>query len=107
MQNDTKKKDLYNKIVQTVKTVYDPEIPVDIWELGLIYKIEINDDFTVDIKMTLTSPNCPVAESLPTEVYEKVKKVDAVKDVNITLVFEPSWNQEMISDEGLLELGLL
>lgn len=107
MQNDTKKKDLYNKIVQTVKTVYDPEIPVDIWELGLIYKIEINDDFTVDIKMTLTSPNCPVAESLPTEVYEKVKKVDAVKDVNITLVFEPSWNQDMISDEGLLELGLL
>ncbi|MGB4655270.1 MAG: iron-sulfur cluster assembly protein [Bacteroidales bacterium] len=107
MQNDTEKKDLYNKIVQTVKTVYDPEIPVDIWELGLIYKIEINDDFTVDIKMTLTSPNCPVAESLPTEVYEKVKKVDAVKDVNITLVFEPSWNQDMISDEGLLELGLL
>ncbi len=107
MQNDTKKKDLYNKIVQTVKTVYDPEIPVDIWELGLIYKIEIKDDFTVDIKMTLTSPNCPVAESLPTEVYEKVKKVDGVKDVNITLVFEPSWNQEMISDEGLLELGLL
>ncbi len=107
MQNDTEKKDLYNKIVQTVKTVYDPEMPVDIWELGLIYKIEINDDFTVDIKMTLTSPNCPVAESLPTEVYEKVKKVDAVKDVNITLVFEPSWNQDMISDEGLLELGLL
>lgn len=107
MQNDTEKKDLYNKIVLTVKTVYDPEMPVDIWELGLIYKIEIKDDFTVDIKMTLTSPNCPVAESLPAEVYEKVKKIDGVKGVNITLVFEPSWNQDMISDEGLLELGLL
>jgi FeS assembly SUF system protein len=101
------KKDLEEKIIQQIKTIYDPEIPVNIYEIGLIYKIQIDDDFLVHIVMTLTTPNCPVAESLPEEVTEKVKAVEGVKDVDLELTFEPPWDMEMLSDEAKLELGIL
>ena len=101
------KKDLEEKIVTALKTIYDPEIPVNIYEIGLIYKIQIDDDFLVHIVMTLTTPNCPVAESLPAEVRETIKAVDGVKDVDLELTFEPPWDMEMLSDEAKLELGML
>ena len=101
------KKDLEEKIITELKTIYDPEIPVNIYEIGLIYNIKINDDFMVHIVMTLTTPNCPVAESLPAEVREKIKALDGVKDVDLELTFEPPWDMEMLSDEAKLELGLL
>jgi FeS assembly SUF system protein len=101
------KNDLEDKIISELKTVYDPEIPVNIYEIGLIYKIEIDEDFLVHILMTLTTPNCPVAESLPAEVREKVKALDGVKDVDLVLTFEPPWDMEMLSDEAKLELGIL
>ena len=100
------KKDLEEKIIQALKTVYDPEIPVNIYEIGLIYKIQIDDDFMVHIVMTLTTPNCPVAESLPAEVRERVKALEGVKDVDLELTFEPPWTMEMLSEEAKLELGL-
>ncbi len=99
-------KHLENKIVETLKTVFDPEISVNIYDLGLIYKIEI-DKNNVKILMTLTSPNCPVAENLPAEVNEKVRTVEDIKDVEVELTFEPPWNKEMMSETALLELGLL
>lgn len=101
------KKDLEEKIIQELKTVYDPEIPVNIYDIGLIYKLTIDDDFLVHIMMTLTTPNCPVAESLPQEVREKIKAVDGVKDVDLELTFEPPWTMEMLTDEAKLELGLM
>ena len=101
------KKDLEEKIISALKEIYDPEIPVNIYEIGLIYKIQIDDDFTVHIVMTLTTPNCPVAESLPAEVREKVKALEGVKDVDLELTFEPPWDMEMLSDEAKLELGIL
>lgn len=101
------KKDLEDKIIAEIKTIYDPEIPVNIYEIGLIYKIEIDDDFLVHVVMTLTTPNCPVAESLPEEVKQKVKAVEGVKDVDLELTFEPPWDMEMLSDEAKLELGIL
>jgi FeS assembly SUF system protein len=101
------KKDLEEKIIAELKTIYDPEIPVSIYEIGLIYKIQIDDDFLVHIVMTLTTPNCPVAESLPDEVKEKVKSIEGVKDVDLELTFEPPWDMEMLSDEAKLELGIL
>jgi FeS assembly SUF system protein len=101
------KKDLEEKIITALKEVYDPEIPVNIYEIGLIYKIQINDDFLVHIVMTLTTPNCPVAESLPEEVKQKVLELEGVKDVDLELTFEPPWDMEMLSDEAKLELGLL
>jgi FeS assembly SUF system protein len=101
------KKDLEEKIIAELKTVYDPEIPVNIYEIGLIYKLTINDDFMVHIVMTLTTPNCPVAESLPAEVREKIKALDGVKDVDLELTFEPPWTMEMLTNEAKLELGLI
>ena len=101
------KKDLEEKIISALKEIYDPEIPVNIYEIGLIYKIQIDDDFLVHVVMTLTTPNCPVAESLPAEVREKVKGVEGVKDVDLELTFEPPWDMEMLSDEAKLELGIL
>jgi FeS assembly SUF system protein len=101
------KKDLEEKIILALKEVYDPEIPVNIYEIGLIYKIEIDDNFLVHITMTLTTPNCPVAESLPEEVKQKVTGVEGVKDVDLELTFEPPWDMEMLSDEAKLELGML
>jgi len=100
------KKDLEEKIIDALKTIYDPEIPVNIYEIGLIYEINIQDDFSVKIVMTLTSPNCPVAESLPAEVREKVRTVEGVKDVDLELTFEPPWDMSMLSEEAKLELGI-
>ena len=98
---------LGEKIVKVLKTIFDPEIPVDIYELGLIYDVFVNEDFDVKISMTLTSPNCPVAESLPAEVEEKVKSVQGVSSAIVEMTFEPPWTQELMSDEAKLELGLL
>ena len=99
--------ELENKIVDILKTIYDPEIPVDIYELGLIYEVKINADFFVDIEMTLTSPNCPVAESMPKEVEDKVKSHPEVKDAKVNIVFDPPWDKNMMSEEAQLELGFL
>ena len=99
--------ELGEKIVKVLKTIYDPEIPVDIYELGLIYDVFVNEDKEVKILMTLTSPNCPVAETLPVEVEEKVKSLDAVSDAEVEITFDPPWTQELMSEEAKLELGLL
>ena len=98
---------LGEKIVRTLKTIFDPEIPVDIYELGLIYDVLINEDFEVKILMTLTTPNCPVAESLPKEVEEKVKSLDEVKSAEVEITFDPPWTQDLMSEEAKLELGML
>ena len=99
--------ELGEKIVKVLKTIYDPEIPVDINELGLIYDVFVNEDREVKILMTLTSPNCPVAETLPVEVEEKVKSLDAVADAEVEITFDPPWTQELMSEEAKLELGML
>jgi len=95
------------KIIRALKTVYDPEIPVDIWELGLIYNITINDDNTVKVVMTLTSPNCPVAEELPLEVERAVQSVEGVKSVDLDLTFEPPFEPSMMSEEARFSLGMM
>ncbi|OQD44171.1 DUF59 domain-containing protein [Croceivirga radicis] len=99
--------ELGEKIVLVLKTIFDPEIPVDIYELGLIYDVLVNEDNEVKILMTLTSPNCPVAESLPAEVEEKVKSIDEIKDAEVEITFDPPWTQDLMSEEAKLELGLL
>lgn len=99
--------ELGEKIVTVLKTIYDPEIPVDIYELGLIYDVFVNDENEVKILMTLTSPNCPVAESLPAEVEERVKSLDMVKDAEVEITFDPPWSQDLMSEEAKLELGML
>ncbi|GGE38133.1 iron-sulfur cluster assembly protein [Psychroflexus planctonicus] len=99
--------ELGDKIVRVLKTIYDPEIPVDIYELGLIYDVFVNENAEVKIIMTLTSPNCPVAESLPQEVQEKVKSLDVVADCNVEMTFEPAWSKDNMSEEAKLELGML
>lgn len=98
---------LGEKIVNVLKTIYDPEIPVDIYELGLIYDVFVNEDYDVKILMTLTTPNCPVAETLPLEVEEKVKSLNAVRDAEVEITFDPPWTQELMSEEAKLELGML
>ncbi|MCG2418099.1 SUF system Fe-S cluster assembly protein [Aequorivita sp. F47161] len=99
--------ELGEKIIAVIKTIYDPEIPVDIYELGLIYDVFINEDREVKILMTLTTPNCPVAESLPMEVEEKVKSMKMITDAEVEITFDPPWTQELMSDEAKLELGML
>lgn len=94
-------------IQAAIKTVYDPEIPVDIWELGLIYGVEVEDDGMAKITMTLTSPMCPVAGSMPLEVQEKVAGVDGVTDVDLSLVYDPVWTKDLMSEEAKLELDML
>ena len=94
------------EIIKVLKTVYDPEIPVDIYELGLIYDVQISDEGSVKVIMTLTTPNCPVAESLPAEVKEKVASVEGINEVDLELTFEPSWNKDMMSEEAKFELGM-
>lgn len=102
-----KKSILGDAIIETLKTIFDPEIPVNIYELGLIYEIKLDDDYNAHVLMTLTSPNCPVAESLPVEVKEKVAGIDGIKSAVVELTFEPTWDKDMISEAALLELGLL
>jgi FeS assembly SUF system protein len=99
--------DLENNIVSMLKTIYDPEIPVDIYELGLIYEVKISKENDVTIDMTLTSPNCPVAETMPKEVEEKVKTVEGVNSCIVNIVFDPTWDKDMMSEEAKLELGFL
>jgi len=99
--------DLGEKIVKVLKTIYDPEIPVDIYELGLIYDVFVNEDNNVKVIMTLTTPNCPVADSLPKEVEDKVKSLSEVTDAKVELTFEPPWNRDLMSEEAKLELGFL
>jgi len=98
---------LGEKIVRVLKTIFDPEIPVDIYDLGLIYDVFVNEDNDVKILMTLTTPNCPVAESLPQEVKEKVRELDEVNEVELELTFDPPWTRDLISEEAKLELGFL
>lgn len=98
---------LGEKIVRVLKTIYDPEIPVDIYELGLIYDVFVNEDYDVKILMTLTTPNCPVAETLPLEVEEKVKSLKDVNDAEVEITFDPPWSQDLMSEEAKLELGML
>ena len=97
---------LKEKIIKEIKKVYDPEIPVNIYELGLIYKIEINDKNVVNIDMTLTTPNCPVADSLPKMVKDNIMKIKGVSDVNLNLVWDPPWNKDKMSEAAKLELNL-
>ena len=96
-----------SEILRVIKSIYDPEIPVNIYDLGLIYEVDVKDDNSVKIVMTLTSPNCPVAESLPIEVKERVSSIKEVKDVELELTFEPPWDKDMMSEEAQLELGFL
>lgn len=99
--------ELGDKIVKVLKTIFDPEIPVDIYELGLIYDVMVNEDAEVKILMTLTTPNCPVAETLPLEVEEKIKSISMVKDAEVEITFDPPWSQELMSEEAKLALGML
>ncbi len=101
------KQDLEKSIIDVLKTIFDPEIPVNIYELGLIYEINLHDAGKVHILMTLTTPNCPVAESMPAEVNERVRSVEGVKEVEVEMTFDPPWDEEMLTDEAKLDLGLL
>ena len=96
---------LEGRIVDVLKTVYDPEIPVDIYELGMIYKIDVQPDGNVDIDMTFTAPNCPAADFILEDVRTKVEGVEGISSANINLVFEPAWDQSMMSEEARVELG--
>ena len=95
------------KVIEVLKSIYDPEIPVDIWELGLIYGLEVEDDCKIKVRMTLTSPACPVAESLPVEVYQRLMALDGVSDVDLQVVWDPPWTLDMMTEEAKFELGLM
>lgn len=103
----TTKMELEKKILNVLKSIFDPEIPVNIFDLGLIYEVNVAEDYQVEIVMTLTAPNCPVAESMPNEVHEKVKAIEGVKDVHVEMTFEPPWDKDMMSEEAQLDLGFL
>ncbi|MEI6021175.1 MAG: iron-sulfur cluster assembly protein [Bacteroidota bacterium] len=103
----TKNTALMQRVIDEIKTCYDPEIPVDIWELGLIYELFLDEENNLKITMTLTSPNCPVAESLPAEVENKLKLVQDIKSAELKLTFEPSWEKDMMSEVAQLELGFM
>jgi len=98
--------EIKNKIIEEIRKIYDPELPVNIYELGLIYDVQVENESRAKIKMTLTTPNCPVAESLPKEVKEGVMQVEGIKDVDLELVWDPPWNKDMMSDAAKLELNL-
>ena len=104
---DTELEVIGDKIVKVIKTIFDPEIPVDIYELGLIYDVFVNEDNDAKILMTLTSPNCPVAETLPREVEDKVMSLEEINNAEVEITFDPTWTQEMMSEEAKLELGML
>ncbi|MFN6040232.1 MAG: iron-sulfur cluster assembly protein [Bacteroidota bacterium] len=103
----TKNTELMQRVIDEIKTCYDPEIPVDIWELGLIYELELDDESNLKIKMTLTSPNCPVAETLPAEVENKLKLLAGISSAKLELTFEPPWEKSMMSEVAQLELGFM
>jgi len=103
----TTKMEFEKKVLDVLKTIFDPEIPVNIFDLGLVYEVNVAEDFEVEIVMTLTAPNCPVAESMPNEVHEKVKAIEGVKDVHVEMTFEPPWDKDMMSEEAQLDLGFL
>ena len=103
----TDKFSIHHKILEAISEVFDPEIPVNIYELGLIYEVNVSEDFNVDILMTLTSPACPAAGMLPGEVETKAKGVEGVKEVKVEVTFDPPWDQSMMSDEARLELGFM
>ncbi|PQJ31591.1 FeS assembly SUF system protein [Nonlabens arenilitoris] len=107
MMEEINGQEIGEKVVKVLKTIYDPEIPVDIYELGLIYDVMVSSDADVKILMTLTSPNCPVAETLPVEVEEKVKTLKEVNDAEVEITFDPPWNKDLMSEEAKLELGML
>jgi len=107
MKTDAELQAIGEKIVERICQIFDPEIPVNIYELGLIYDIQVSEDCDVEIEMTLTSPNCPVAETLPVEVEEKVKVVEEVRNVKVNITFDPPWDKDMMSEEAKLELGML
>ena len=98
---------LENDVLDMIRTCYDPEIPVNIYELGLIYEVNINEEHDVHVLMTLTSPSCPVAETLPPDVEEKIRSVEGIKSAKVEITFEPTWDQSMMSEEAKLELGFL
>ena len=102
-----KKSELEDIIIAVIKTIFDPEIPVDIYELGLIYDVRIDDENHVDVDMTLTSPSCPVAETLPVEVEEKIAGIKEVKSAKVQIVFDPTWTKDMMSEEAQLDLGFM
>ena len=102
-----KGRELGDKIVRVLKTIYDPEIPVDIYELGLIYDVFVNENHDVKVLMTLTTPNCPVADTLPQEVKDKVQSLDEVNEAEVELTFDPPWTRDLMSEEAKLELGFL
>ncbi len=106
-ENNFDAQSLGEKIVKVLKTIFDPEIPVDIYELGLIYDVFVNEDFDAKVLMTLTSPNCPVAESLPAEVEQKVKSIKGINNVEVEMTFDPPWTKDLMSEEAKLELGFL
>ena len=106
-ENTLDTQELGEKVVNVLKTIFDPEIPVDIYELGLIYDVFVNEDRDVKILMTLTTPNCPVAETLPVEVEEKVKSLNEVNDAEVEITFDPPWTQDLMSEEAKLELGMM
>lgn len=106
-KKDTNPAEVENQVIEVLKTIYDPEIPVNIYDLGLIYEVKANSDFEVSIQMTLTSPNCPVAESLPQEVETKTAGLWSVKSAKVDIVWEPPWDKEMMSEEAKFELGFM
>ena len=103
----TQNPELAQHVIDMIKTCFDPEIPVDIWELGLIYEINLDTESNLEVKMTLTSPSCPVAESLPVEVENKLKGVNGIKSAKVILTFEPPWTKEMMSEVAQVELGFM
>ena len=107
MDSEEKLQKIGEQVVDVICQIYDPEIPVNIYALGLIYDVQVSENFDVKIIMTLTSPNCPVAETLPVEIEEKVKTISEVNHVNVEIVFDPPWSKDMMSEEAKLELGML
>jgi FeS assembly SUF system protein len=107
MKTNQELQEIGELVVGKICEIYDPEIPVNIYELGLIYDIQVSQDCDVEIEMTLTSPNCPVAETLPVEVEEKVKILEQVRNVKVNITFDPAWDKDMMSEEAKLELGML
>ncbi|MCE3227191.1 MAG: hypothetical protein K0S32_1742 [Bacteroidetes bacterium] len=103
----TKNTELMQRVIDEIKTCFDPEIPVDIWELGLIYELDLNETNDLKVVMTLTSPNCPVAESLPADIKNKLQLVPGINSVDLKLTFEPPWEKEMMSEVAQLELGFM